>query len=84
MEWNKAYVRGYGLDALDSLLCIGYRIVKETANTSSTLITGHEYRLCSAKADPNYRESIAMLLKEISEAEEYYKVRLVQEGRAMS
>jgi len=72
-----------GLDALGALLCFGYRIVKEPPTEGGTMITGHEYRLCSAKADPNFRSSIGLLLREVSEAEDYYKKRLMQVGRKL-
>ena len=77
------YEERYGLDALDALFCFGYRIVKESPGKGGTMVTGHEFRLCSAKIDRDYLKSIGILLKEVSEAEEYYKKRLVQEGRRM-
>ena len=83
MELNKAYIPGGGPDALDALFCFGWRIVKELPKSTdcNTLITGPSYRLCAARADPNFGPSIGLLLREMSEAEDYYAWRLIQERR---
>jgi hypothetical protein len=71
-----------GLDALDALLLFGFRIVKEMPKTS-TLITGTGYRLCGSKVDGLYPDSVSLLFKEVDEAPEFYKKRLVQMGKRM-
>lgn len=81
MEPNKKYVNGEGLDALDALLLFGYKVVKESPGKFGSMVTGGDYRLCSAKADMSFKSSISDLLIELSEAELYYKKRLNEEGK---
>tara|TARA_Y100000310_G_scaffold256537_1_gene264362 strand:- start:108 stop:356 length:249 start_codon:yes stop_codon:yes gene_type:complete len=78
----KEYIPGAGLDALDGLLLLGFKIVKEMPKTGS-LLNGPEYRLCGEKVDGSQPEAVAHCLEEVDVAKTYYKKRLIQEGRKL-
>ncbi|MAE81431.1 MAG: hypothetical protein CMB80_01755 [Flammeovirgaceae bacterium] len=82
MDIEKKHIPGWGLDALDCLLLLGFRIVKEMPKTGS-LLGGPDYRLCGAKVDGSQKEAVVHCLEEVDEAKEYYIKRLIQEGKRL-
>lgn len=70
----------YDMDALDCLLILGYKIVREKTVAGQFAL---QFRLSDVKADWKYRESIALLLKEVEETKEYYGNRIIELGKAM-
>lgn len=74
------------LDALDALLCYGYRVVRDGPTGVDTA-----FRLCGAKAFLTCAEdkkAVALLLQEIEETngikgfENYYVHKIIEIGRS--
>ncbi len=61
------------MDAIDALLCFGYKIVREKDPLKPFTLSGKG-------ADLRFRDSISLLLKEIQENVKYYAVEIRKKG----
>lgn len=65
------------MNALDALLCFGYRIIK------ADFLEKASYKLCGKNADKKYKESTNLLLEEINEKAEYYAKEIIERGKKL-
>jgi hypothetical protein len=69
-----------GLDAIDTLLIMGYHVTREGTGKEAT------YRLCAKNArinDEYDRELVGNTLREIDNNLEYYTARIVEIGKRL-
>jgi hypothetical protein len=70
------------LDALDSLLLLKAKVIKDKGATS--LLSPQKYKICIGNVNHLDSDLITSLLEEINENLDYYAKRIVAEGRKSS